>query len=78
MTQYLIIYEILDYPENGGGMRYEVFETPELMDRKVQNMADRPDFKFDILLTARLGEQYEYAPVEIVKKFERRKIITTI
>lgn len=77
MIKYILIYEKLDYPENGGGIYYEVFETPELMDKQVQNLANKPDFKFEILLAASLGTEFEYAPVEMVKTFERRsKTIT--
>lgn len=66
MKNYILVYYIDDYPDNGGGPKYEEFETSEELDKRVSEIYN----SHDIWAVGEL-DRYSYKEVEIVTKVER-------
>lgn len=66
MKNFILVYYIDDYPENGGGIKYEEFETSGELDKRVSEIYN----SCDILAAGEL-DRYSYKVVEIVTKVER-------
>lgn len=70
MAKYILVYEIDDYPECGGGTEVEFFEATEEqeMHKRVNELAST-DERVSIITAGFLQTEYEYKPVEIVKEY---------
>jgi len=65
-VKYILVYEIDDYPDNGGGTKYEEFNTVEALDKRVIEI-----YNFHDITIAGKVEEFKYKPVETVTKIER-------
>lgn len=63
---YILVYNVDEYPEMGGGIQFESFETPEALDKRVEKIYN----SHDILAAGELTE-YTYKEVETVTKIIR-------
>lgn len=66
---YLLVYNMNDYPDSGGGLYMDRFSTIEELDKKVNEVAANGD---DIDFAGRIFEEYEYKPVQHITKMERK------
>lgn len=66
MKNFILVYFDDDYPEMGGGTKFERFETVEELDARVMDIYNQ----HDILLAGKV-EEFQYKEVETVTKIER-------
>lgn len=69
---YLLIYEINDYPENGGGTQVEEFETSTAMTGRASELLlqNTEDYKkYADVRGFRLKSSYSFAPIQVVERF---------
>lgn len=71
MAKHILVYEINDYPNNGGGTQVEFFEADaeQEMHKRVNDLASTDD-RISIITAGFLQTEYEYKPVEIIKKYQ--------
>jgi len=65
-VKYILVYNINDYPEMGGGLQYEEFKTDVELDKKVLEI-----YNFHDIIVAGKVEEFKYKEVETVTKKER-------
>lgn len=63
---YVLVYFIDDYPESGGGLYFERFETIDQLDQRVQIIYNTCEIKLTGLV-----KEISYEEVEIVTKIKR-------
>ncbi len=68
MARYILVYEIDDYPDCGGGIQVEFFEKEQEMHRQVNELAST-DERISIITAGYLHAEYEYKPIEIIKEY---------
>ena len=70
MAKYILVYEIDDYPDCGGGTQVEFFEAnaEQEMHKRVNELAST-DERISIITAGFLKTEYEYKPVEIIKEY---------
>lgn len=70
MARYILVYEISDYPEMGGGRYAEFFESNEeqKMHNRVNELANSVD-NFSIIIAGFMSQEYEYKPIEVIKEY---------
>jgi hypothetical protein len=70
MAKYILVYEIDDYPDFGGGTQVEFFEAnaEQEMHKRVNELAST-DERISIITAGFLQTEYEYKPVEIIKEY---------
>lgn len=66
--KYVLIYYIDNYPEMGGGLKVEWFETSEELDKAVERI-----FNCHEIHGAGEFNPFEYKAVEYATKIERKK-----
>lgn len=66
MKDFILVYNVDDYPEMGGGIQYEEFETSAELDNRVSEI-----YNADNILAVGKLDRYSYKVVEIVTKVER-------
>lgn len=69
--KYVLIFKVDAWPDNGGGLFYEYFSSVIDMDTRINDLMKNYRELFSITLAGKLGEEYKYAPVEVVKKLGR-------
>lgn len=72
MAKYIIVYEIDDYPEMGGGKDIEIFDTENEMHDRVNELAVRNN-KLRIIIAGFLQFGFEYKPIEIIKEYKPKR-----
>ncbi len=70
MAQYILVYEIDDYPDYGGGTKVEFFKAckEQEMHERVNELASE-DERVSIVAAGFLQTEYEYKPIQIVKEY---------
>lgn len=73
MSEYLnkiiVVYEVNDYPEMGGGTNVRFFDTErEAIDFLNQTVIGDKD-RYTIIIVARIGREYKIKEKEVVKEF---------
>ncbi len=70
MAKYILVYEIEDYPDCGGGTEVEFFDaySEQKMHNRVNDLASK-DERVKIIAAGFLQTEYEYKPVEIIKEY---------
>lgn len=70
MAKYILVYEINDYTDCGGGTEVEFFEANEKqkMHKRVNELAST-DERVSIVTAGFLQVEYDYKPIEIVKEY---------
>ena len=68
MSKYILVYEIDDYPEMGGGTEVEFFEEEQKLHERVNELASN-DERVSITTAGFLSVEYDYKPIEIVKQY---------
>jgi len=68
MRRYILVYEIDDFADCGGGTHVESFESEEQMHKRVNEVASN-DERVTITKAGLLQKEYEYKPVEVVKEY---------
>jgi hypothetical protein len=66
MKPYILLYDVDDYPDNGGGLHFMEFETIERLDEEVEAIYNT----HKIILAGKV-ERYTYNPIEIITKIKR-------
>lgn len=69
---YLLIYEINDYPDDGGGTQVEEFETSTAMTARASELLlqNTEDYKkYADVRGFRLKSSYSFAPIQVVERF---------
>ena len=70
MKDYFLVYEINDYPEDGGGIHYKDFKNKyELLD-EVNRLNKEFENDFKIVRAGIVRENIKIVPVEKVTKYE--------
>jgi hypothetical protein len=69
MKKFIVVYEVNDYPDCGGGTYYEEFASDELLDKRVSEIV--LDKRNSLTVAGEL-KTYEYKAVEYVTKVERQ------
>ena len=70
MCKYILVYEISDYPEMGGGMYAEEFGMDENnLHKRVNELANENKGKFSVTYAGFLQVEYKYNPVEIITEY---------
>lgn len=66
IMKYILVYEVDDYPEMGGGTKYEDFDTIEALDKRVEEI-------YNCHAITAVGElkPFTYKEVETVTKIVR-------
>lgn len=64
--KFILVYEVDEYPENGGGICYEEYASADKLDEAVIKI-----WNYHKVLFAGEGLMYTYRPVETVTKIER-------
>lgn len=65
--EFILVYFIDDYPENGGGNEVEFFNTAEELDKRVSEVMP----SHEIIAAGQL-DKYTYKAVEYITKIERQ------
>lgn len=68
--EYLLVWNIKDYPECGGGIDYQLFDTEQLMTDKVNEQNERYKGDFQVILAIRILDRYEYEPTNIITAYK--------
>jgi hypothetical protein len=69
MKDYILIWDINDYPDNGGGTEYDLFENISDVEKKVNELTeDTRDIS--ISFCGRLREEIKFKAVEKVTRWE--------
>lgn len=71
MNRYVLIWQVNDYPENGGGLQWRSFQTVEEMDAKVDQLLSEHGDKFKIDASYSILEEIKYQPVAVITKLAR-------
>jgi len=72
MSKYILVYNINDFPECGGGIQVETFRDDDdgkSMHKRVNDLAKKHKTKFNILEAGKMCIEFEYDPVEVVTEF---------
>jgi len=69
-TPYLLIYDIHEYPECGGGTYFERFTCTELMLARINEISNQWKNKMEVKLAAMVNIEYKIVPVQHVTKWE--------
>jgi len=67
---FALIYNVNTYPDLGGGMHHEQFETLNLMTEAVNKLSNDHGSEFEIVAAYEIREQITYKPVTRVTKLE--------
>lgn len=78
MSQYLLIWNIKNWPEMGGGMDCESFEKLGAMDKKVDELLTQYGDELQILRAIEVRQDFEYKPIEVIKKLGRAEDLPPI
>ena len=68
MKDYVLIWDINDYPENGGGTEYELLENISEVEKKVNEITRDP--RIIILFCGHLRDEIKFKAVEKVTRWE--------
>lgn len=72
MMKFVLIYEIDDYPECGGGIDFELFEEVEEMDAKVNELLQVCKDKLEIKFAGHINVIFNYEPKQLITIYERK------
>ena len=70
MINYILVYEISDYPENGGGYDYMTFENIQDMEDQVNRLNTQHEDRFSIKIAAEVKSEITFKPVEIITRLQ--------
>ena len=70
MAKNILVYDISDYPEMGGGVQFENFEEETDMHKRVDELANQYKERFSVICAGWLQTEYEYKPVVQIIKYE--------
>lgn len=68
MKAYILIWNINDYPDMGGGTEYEFFENIEQTEEKVNELTK--DSRITISFCGHLKDEIKFKPVEKITRWE--------
>lgn len=63
MERYILVYDINDYADNGGGTYFKSFKEENDLHKEVNNLASSYKELFTITCAGVLVKTYEYEPV---------------
>lgn len=70
MAKYILVYEIKDYPDMGGGINVEYPENEQLMHKRVEELSSQLEEKFHLHDAGFLQKEFEYKPIKYAIKLE--------
>jgi hypothetical protein len=75
MARYILAYDIIDYPEEGGGIEIETFayNEKERMHERANELLSS-ERKIEILIAGTLEDEFKYEPVEVAIKYNPVRI----
>ncbi len=68
MSKYIIIWDVNDYPDMGGGVNFELFENIKQVENKVNDLMK--DSKTVISFCGKITDEIKFKPVEKIIKWE--------
>jgi hypothetical protein len=68
MKEFILIWRINDYPDNGGGLEFDLFDSIQQIEDKVNELND--DERFAIEYSARIADELKFIPVEKVTRWK--------
>ena len=76
MAKYVLVYQVSDYPENGGGMYAEDFEPSceRDMHNRVNELANEYKDAFKVVYAGYMTSMYEYEPITQVTEYREKRI----
>jgi hypothetical protein len=75
MSKYILVYEISDYPEMGGGIYAENFGMEEnKMHKRVNELANKNKNNFSVVYAGFLQTEYKYQPVEMITEYRPERV----
>lgn len=70
MAKYILVYEIKDYPEMGGGTFVEYPANEGEMHKRVEELSNKLEEKFCLCDAGFLQLEYEYKPIKYAIKLD--------
>jgi hypothetical protein len=68
MKQFILVWTVNDYPDNGGGTEYELYDNIQQVTNKVNELAQ--DKRMAVAFCGHLRDEVKFKPVEKITLWE--------